>query len=121
MITINNNKALFGNVEYQLHDAEVGSYYGKYSMITYQQLIERYAGMNYGVFDINIIGADYDGMLRAKYMRNSQNDYVLFFADNKLIVEISLYEKWLETETEFIHLAISHFDNFFYIAEKVTE
>jgi hypothetical protein len=120
-LIINNDEALFGDSEYQLYDAEIGSQYGKYSMITYEQFIEMYAGMNYGAFDRNIIGADYDGMVRVKYMRSDRNNYMLFFADNKLIVDISLFDIWVELDIEFIHLAISFHDHFFYIAEKVTE
>jgi hypothetical protein len=120
-IIINNDEASFGNSEYQLYDAEVGSQYGKYSIITYEQFIEMYAGINYGEFDRNIIGADYDGMVMVKNMRNGRNNYMLFFADNKLIVDISLFDIWVELETEFILLAISYHDHFFYIAERVTE
>jgi hypothetical protein len=120
-MALDNGIALFGNSEYELYDAEVGSQYGKYSMITYEHFIEMYAGMNYGEFDRNIIGADYDGMVRVKNMRNSRNNYMCFFADNKLIVDISLFDIWVEVETEFILLAISFHDHFFYIAEKVTE
>jgi hypothetical protein len=120
-ITISGDKALFGNVEYQLYDASPGPSFGKYSMIEYSTFLIRYGDLYYGPLRTSRLRTDYEGMVKVKRMINDRNNYTIFFADDKLIVEIRLYEKGFETETEFIHLAKQTTDHFLYIAEKVTE
>jgi hypothetical protein len=122
-ITIDGNKALFGNEEYQLYDNKSEYYgkYGTYGMMDYEYFLSRLGGMNYNGFDENIIGKNYSGRVKTMTMKNDRNEYRLFSADNKLIVEISVYFTREETETEFKDLIISWHDHFFYIAEKVIE
>jgi hypothetical protein len=94
-------------------------FYGKYAMMDYAELLNWYNGLNYDGFDIDIIGKDYNGKVKVKTMKNDRIEYLTFFADNKLIINISTDEKGKETETEFNHLITSQHDHFFYIAEKI--
>jgi hypothetical protein len=119
-IIINNDKAVFGGMEYQLYDAP-GVASGKYSIISYDYFKTMYGDIAYGSLNKNIILPDYDGMVKVKRMRYDKNSYTLYIAGNQLIVQIFLYEKGFETETEFIHLAKQKGDHFLYVAEKITE
>jgi hypothetical protein len=124
-IKVDEDNVLFGDEEYQLidykySDASLGKY-GDYGMMDYENFLEQHLGMNYHGFDKNIIGEDYNGRLKVMSIKNDINDYDIFFSDNKLIIEISVYLKEKETETEFKHLIKDGGDHFFYIAEKIIE
>jgi hypothetical protein len=124
-IIIDGNKAIFGNDEYQLNEyeypAEYIGKYGKYGIMDYEFFLSRPGGLNYNNIDRKIIGENYKGRLKVMTMKNDKNKHNIFFADNKLIIEISIYDRGKETETEFNHLIISRHDHFFYIAERIME
>ena len=114
-IPINNNKVIFDNAEYQLINRNS---YNNEGVIPYREFLHLFASMDYGSFDINIIGNDYTGIVKAMTMENNTDDYYVFFADNKLIIMVRAYKN----ETEFEHLIkVKQLDSFFYIAEKLVE
>jgi len=120
-VTINHDKAVFENIEYKIYEGNGYCLHEEDNLLGYEYFLSMFAGMNYGPFDENIIGRDYTGKVKAMTMKNNENSYYIFFADNKLIIQISAYDKGKDTETEFNQLIISRFDDFFYIAEKITE
>jgi hypothetical protein len=116
MITINNGKVVFGNEEYDIYD---GYYdFDGYAILEYEYFLLMFAGMNYGAFDENIIGKDYAGKVKFKTIKNEKAEYHIYFADNKLIIEIRADRH----ETEFEPLIrVAEHDLFFYITEKVPD
>ncbi|MDR0442768.1 MAG: leucine-rich repeat domain-containing protein [Treponema sp.] len=124
-ITIDGNKAIFGDEEYQLFDSVEDWYgkYAKYGIMDYNRFLDCHAGLNYNGFDGNIIGKDYTGGVKIKSMKNDRNEYGIFFAGNKLIIDVSAFVydhgRQAEIERKFLDLIRSDFDHFFYIAERL--
>jgi hypothetical protein len=116
-IKIYENVVLFGNEEYQLYDAEF-EYYGKYSIMDYDEFLSMFNGLNDDGFDRKIIGNDFSDKVKVKIMKNDKDDYRMFFAGNKLIINLRMKDG---LETEFNHLITSSHDQFFYIAKKITD
>jgi hypothetical protein len=112
-IKIHNNKLVFENDEYQIIN---GNGYCSKGVLEYDYFTDMFAGLNYGFFDENIIGKDYTGTVKAMTIKNEKFEYYIYFADNKLIIQINADRH----ETEFEYLIVSeYFDIFFYIAEKI--
>ena len=112
-ITISNKKLIFDNVNYKIIK---GNTYSREGVLDYNDFIYSFVGMNYGLFDINIIGENYTGKVKAMTMKSNMEEYNIFFADNKLIIIIMAYRH----KTEFEYLIVSKdYDYFFYIAEKI--
>jgi len=125
IISVNYDEIIFDNKKYKIF---IGNGWGREGILEYDHFITMWGGMNYGFFDRNIIGNDYNGIVKTMTMENENNKYYIFFADNKLIInisEIGIPESIENTqwhETEFNDLVISYiFDKFFYVAEKIIE
>jgi hypothetical protein len=115
LVTINNYKATFEDIEYEIHEGNGYSSRTKDNLLEYEDFRRMSEGMNYGWFDENIIGKEYTGKVKAMTMLNNENSYYIFFADNKLIIMIDTKKH----ETEFERLIrVKGLDTFFYIAEK---
>ena len=115
LVTINNYKATFEDIEYEIHEGNGYSRMIKDNLLEYEDFRRMSEGMNYGWFDENIIGKEYAGKVKAMTMLNNENSYYIFFADNKLIIMIDTKKH----ETEFERLIrVKGLDTFFYIAEK---
>ena len=114
------NNMIFDNTEYQIIN---GISYGsdRQEIFSYRNFLYMDQSKDYGMFDENIIGSDYTGIVKAMTIKNEVDNHSIFFADNKLIIRISAWEKGMETETEFNHLITSRHDAFFYIAEKIID
>jgi len=123
-VNINNNEVIFDDIEYHIYEGNgFSSGINKNDILEYEYFLGMFAGMNYGLFDENIIGKDYSGKVKAMTMKNNEIEYFLFFADNKLIIMINAWD-WDNkkyTETEFSRLITLRNDSFFYIAEKIME
>ena len=118
LVTINNYKATFEDIEYEINEGNGYSSRTKDNLLEYEDFRRMSEGMNYGWFDENIIGKEYTGKVKAMTMINNENSYYIFFADNKLIIMIDTEKH----ETEFKRLIRAKgLDTFFYIAEKVIE
>jgi hypothetical protein len=111
-----NKNAIFDDEEYELFDSKF-EHYGKYGLVDYGHFLNFPIGMNFGSFDINIIGKDYNSKVKIMSIKNDFNDYTMYFADNKLIIEVRVDLH----ETEFKHIYKSTSDSFYYIAEKIIE
>ena len=125
IISVNYDEIIFDNKKYKIF---IGNGWGEEGVLEYDYFITMWGGMNYGSFDRNIIGNDYNGIVKTMTMESENNKYYLFFADNKIIInigEIGIPKSIEDTqwhETEFNDLVISYiFDKFFYVAEKIIE
>jgi len=117
-VTINNNKALFDNIEYTLYNGNGYTSGKKSEFLEYGEFLDMFGGMNYGRFNENIIGKDYGRKVKTMTMKDGNNEHYIYFADNKLIITIEVRKH----KSEFDHLIKnSYFDQFFYIAERITE
>jgi hypothetical protein len=115
MVTINNGKGIFCNEEHEILN---GNGYAQNGLLDYEYFLGMFAGRDYGNFDKNIIGEDYTGFVKTMIMQNKKNTYYIYFADNKLIIQIDADEN--ESEFENIIYA-SRPDSFFYITEKISD
>jgi len=132
-IYINNNTALFDNDEYII----ISNYKEfPWSMsdnkITQREFHGFWSSMNYGVFDMTIIDPNFNTyiidpnlyIINREYeenlpknvfvrlLKNTKNEYMVFFIENKLIIEASEAD-------EFQHLKEYPLDYFYYIADKI--
>ena len=136
-ISIKNNTVIFDDFEFSINenykDFRRSMIDNKISLRDFYYF---WQSMNYNTFDMTIIDPNFDNStfysardsinfpkdVIVRLIKNNEIEYMIFFIDNKLIIEISTWD-WVNNkgiETEFEHL-IRHerYDNFFYIAEKI--
>jgi hypothetical protein len=116
LINIDNKNAVFENLNFTILDKDpvYGIFYygGEGNTFDYYNFRLVFAGMNYLLFDENIIGKDYKGKVYVRLMKNEEKEYLVYFANNIIIINA-------QNEPEFASLAEWDLDQFFYITEKM--